>query len=128
MGFTYIDLAQSRNLYVGQIEADFVGAFPVDLAVRLEAAHRRELQHPSFDIPARHANRLHEHLENCLSVWPDDDRALIEKKYMESWSYRELAVKYNVTEKSIEGRLARLRRKLKECLLDQLKHEGTVHP
>ena len=51
------------------------------------------------------------------------DRALIEQKYFQSNSVRELAVRFQMTEKAVESRLARVRRQLREKLSKLLRDE-----
>ena len=61
-------------------------------------------------------------LEECLGRWREDDRGMLEKKYFEQWSHADLAVEFHTTPKAIESRLARLRAKLKQCMIERLKH------
>ena len=63
-------------------------------------------------------------LEQGLATLPTDEKHLIELKYLQSASVRELAEEFQTTEKSIESRLVRIRRKLKASLLEGLKHES----
>lgn len=67
--------------------------------------------------------RLQGLLEESLAVLTAEDRVLIEQKYYDSRSVKDLAVEHATTEKAIESRLVRIRRKLKEAMLAQLKHE-----
>ncbi len=68
-------------------------------------------------------SRLRELLAASLARLSDDDRRLVERKYLEGGSVRELATEAGETEKAVEARLGRIRRKLKDALLAQLKHE-----
>jgi RNA polymerase sigma-70 factor (ECF subfamily) len=67
--------------------------------------------------------RLHFLLVEGLGELRTEDRALIEGKYLRGASVRELAAETNLTEKAVESRLSRLRRQLREHLLERLKNE-----
>ena len=56
-------------------------------------------------------------LASALSSLDQQDRMLIERKYFQRESYRELAADLNTTERAIEGRLARIRENLKRTIL-----------
>lgn len=64
-------------------------------------------------------------LERGLQSLPSDDRVLVERKYFDNQSVREIAGALQTSEKAIESRLTRVRRKLKDELLTTLKHEQT---
>lgn len=66
-------------------------------------------------------DRLGEALARHLALLPVDERELIEWKYTERRSVRDIAAQLGATEKTIESRLTRLRRKLKEAVLADLK-------
>ena len=68
-------------------------------------------------------SRLKELLETNLTAIPEAERELIERKYFEGESVRHLAQQAQVSEKAIESRLVRIRQKLRETVLSQLKHE-----
>ena len=57
---------------------------------------------------------LGERLERHAGFLPTDERALIEWKYFDRQSVRDIAARLQTTEKTIESRLGRIRRKLKE--------------
>jgi RNA polymerase sigma-70 factor (ECF subfamily) len=63
-------------------------------------------------------------LEENLAMLPVDEKRLIESKYLEGVSVRKIAEEFQTTEKTIESRLTRIRRKLKASLLEGLKHES----
>lgn len=63
-------------------------------------------------------------LEQNLGALPADEKALLEAKYLEGTSVREIAGEFQTTEKAIESRLVRIRRKLKSSLLEALNHES----
>ncbi|HTL55888.1 MAG TPA: sigma-70 family RNA polymerase sigma factor [Candidatus Limnocylindrales bacterium] len=67
--------------------------------------------------------RIKELLEINLAALPLEDRELIERKYFEGESVRQLAQHGQVSEKAIESRLVRIRQKLRETVLSQLKNE-----
>ncbi len=61
-------------------------------------------------------------LDAALADLPMEDRELVEAKYLHGRSVRELAANAGNSEKAIESRLVRIRRKLKAALLERLKH------
>ena len=67
--------------------------------------------------------RLQLLLERSVASLPDDERRLVEWKYFERRSVREIASELQTTEKTIESRLTRVRRKVKDIVLAELKHE-----
>jgi RNA polymerase sigma-70 factor (ECF subfamily) len=67
--------------------------------------------------------RLQLLLERGVASLPDDDRRLVEWKYFERRSVREIAEELQTTGKTIESRLTRVRRKVKDAVLAGLKHE-----
>ena len=67
--------------------------------------------------------RLAALLETKLGVLPLDERRLVEAKYFERRSVREIAEAHNLSEKAVESRLVRIRQKLKAAILDGLTHE-----
>jgi len=62
-------------------------------------------------------------LETSLEALPFDERRLVEAKYLERRSVRELAKGLTLSEKAVESRLVRLRHKLKTAILEGLKRE-----
>ena len=62
-------------------------------------------------------------LESSLGALPFDERRLVEAKYFERRSVREIAEDLGLSEKAVESRLVRIRQKLKAAILDGLKHE-----
>ena len=71
-------------------------------------------------------NRLGELLERYVDFLPLDERDLIAAKYFERRPVREIAVRLQTTEKSVESRLGRIRHKLKEAVLAELKNESSA--
>jgi RNA polymerase sigma-70 factor (ECF subfamily) len=62
-------------------------------------------------------------LESKLTALPEDERQLVEQKYILRQSVREIAGGQQTTEKAVESRLSRVRRKLKDAVLAELKNE-----
>jgi RNA polymerase sigma-70 factor (ECF subfamily) len=62
-------------------------------------------------------------LERKLTALPEDERQLVEQKYNLRQSVREIADGQQTTEKAVESRLSRVRRKLKDAVLAELKNE-----
>ena len=62
-------------------------------------------------------------LESKLTALPEDERQLIEQKYILRQSVREIADGHQTTEKAVESRLSRVRRKLKDAVMAELKNE-----
>lgn len=70
--------------------------------------------------------RLRTLLDKNLSSLPPDERELVSQKYFLRRSVREIADTQQTTEKAVESKLSRVRRKLKEALFDELKNEQTT--
>ena len=62
-------------------------------------------------------------LASNLTALPGDERQLVEQKYLLRQSVREIADGQQTTEKAVESRLSRVRRKLKDAVLVELKNE-----
>jgi RNA polymerase sigma-70 factor (ECF subfamily) len=62
-------------------------------------------------------------LESRLRSLPCEEQDLVRQKYFEGQSVREIAGRLLTTEKAVESRLSRIRRKLKEAVLAALKDE-----
>ena len=67
--------------------------------------------------------RLHQLLERHIAALPEDERQLVEAKYFARRSVRDIAAELQTTEKTIESRLTRIRQKLKNTVLAELKNE-----
>jgi RNA polymerase sigma-70 factor (ECF subfamily) len=63
-------------------------------------------------------------LEESLALLAEGERRVLERKYLEGASVREIAAESATTEKAIESRLGRARRTLKENILALLKNEA----
>lgn len=68
--------------------------------------------------------RLRELLNRNLASLPPEERTLLERKYFEHRSVRDIAELEQVSEKTIESRLVRVRRKLKAAVLAALHDEA----
>jgi RNA polymerase sigma-70 factor (ECF subfamily) len=66
--------------------------------------------------------RLMDLLEANLAALPAGERELLERKYLAGEPVRQIAEETLTTEKAVESRLVRVRRKLKEMILTQLEH------
>lgn len=66
-------------------------------------------------------DRLDAALARHVALLPAAERDLIEWKYTERRSVRDIAAQLGTTEKTVESRLTRLRAKLKEAVLAELK-------
>ncbi len=62
-------------------------------------------------------------LERSLGALPPDEQRLVEAKYYERRSVREIAEDQHLSEKAVESRLVRIRQRLRAAILDGLKHE-----
>jgi RNA polymerase sigma-70 factor (ECF subfamily) len=60
-------------------------------------------------------------LDAGLATLPAEDRELLEAKYITGRSVRELAGDLQTSEKALESRLVRIRRRLKAALMEKLK-------
>jgi RNA polymerase sigma-70 factor (ECF subfamily) len=67
--------------------------------------------------------RLLAALERSLADLPEEERQLVEWKYFAHHSVRDIAAELQTSEKAMESRLVRIRRRLKHALMEQLKHE-----
>jgi RNA polymerase sigma-70 factor (ECF subfamily) len=62
-------------------------------------------------------------LEEGLHALAPDERWLMEQKYLKGCSLREISLTLHATEKSVESKLVRIRKKLKTAVLERLNHE-----
>ncbi len=67
--------------------------------------------------------RMHAALDRSLAALPEDERELVEWKYFAHRSVRDIAAVLQTSEKAIESRLVRIRRKLRLALVAELKNE-----
>src|SRR5262249_40130042 len=68
--------------------------------------------------------RLAEILREVLATLPPDEREFIQAAYVDQRPIRDLATEARQTYKAVESRLGRLRKKIKEQLLEHLRHEN----
>jgi RNA polymerase sigma factor (sigma-70 family) len=64
-------------------------------------------------------------LETALQQLPNDERTLIEAFYFESGSYASLASQCDASPKAVESRLTRVRQKLRQAIIKQLRYENS---
>jgi RNA polymerase sigma-70 factor (ECF subfamily) len=76
-----------------------------------------DLARPDDDA---HEQALLDSLAHALDRLPADERALIEGHYLDGAPQHVLALDHDTTRKAIECRLARIRRKLRDLLLEDL--------
>jgi RNA polymerase sigma-70 factor (ECF subfamily) len=65
-------------------------------------------------------DRLKNLLERHLALLPLDERTMIEQKYFAHRAVREIAHELQTTEKAVESKLSRIRKKLKDAVLAEL--------
>jgi len=78
-------------------------------------------QHQSLQAVVEEEGCLRAVLEECLEELDPEDRALMEGKYLEEDTVKELSSKTGLTCKAVESRLLRLRRQLREQILNKLR-------
>jgi RNA polymerase sigma-70 factor (ECF subfamily) len=71
--------------------------------------------------PAHTEPQLEDFLEEALEELNPDERSIIEGKYLQGFTVRELASDTGLTEKAVESRLLRLRRQIREAILKKLR-------
>ena len=87
----------------------FLDRFTGHLDIQLDGAN---------DIQAN--DQLKNLLERHVALLPPDERTIVEQKYFTHRSVREIAEELQTTEKTIESRLSRIRKKLKDAMLAEL--------
>jgi len=101
-----VDEMRKRNRYQSLL-ARFFQQQPADADLK------------SIDADARFS----ELVQDGLASLPAGERALLERKYLNGEAVRELADEWQMTEKAMESLLLRVRRKLKNTVLDRLQNE-----
>jgi RNA polymerase sigma-70 factor (ECF subfamily) len=93
--------------------------------IRYQGLLERFFRSEQLNTPAyREADsRLLMLLERELSKLDSDDRALIERRYLEGESLKEIAEAVGTTDRAVESRLLRIRRHLRDRILLELKNE-----
>lgn len=88
----------------------------------------RFTRHAAVESDGASNNRAGEQLqillERHVASLPPDERKLVEQKYFARRAIREIAVELQTTEKAVESKLSRIRRKLKNAVLTELKNES----
>lgn len=62
-------------------------------------------------------------LEQHIALLPPDERALVEQKYFARRAVRDIAAELQITEKAVESKLSRVRKKLKDAVLAELNED-----
>lgn len=65
-------------------------------------------------------DRLQMILEECLEELEPSDRRLIESKYLDGQTIKEIADEAKLTEKAVESRLLRVRKQLRVRILEKV--------
>jgi len=89
----------------------------------LERFTRHQETGPSVMDNGEADEQLRALLGSKLATLPEEERQLVERKYILRQSVREIAGGQQTTEKAVESRLSRVRRKLKDAVLAELKNE-----
>lgn len=69
-------------------------------------------------------DRLRTVLDRKLALLPDDERRLMEQKYILHLPVRAIAEEQLTSEKAVESKLSRVRKKLRDAILAELKNES----
>jgi RNA polymerase sigma-70 factor (ECF subfamily) len=77
--------------------------------------------HSETHVPAYTDHSLSDLLEESLEELTASDRQLIEAKYLQGSSVRELAAESGLTEKAVESLLLRLRQRIREFIVKKLR-------
>jgi RNA polymerase sigma-70 factor, ECF subfamily len=87
----------------------------------------RFTRHAEVELDGANNHRADERLqillEQKVASLPPDERKLVEQKYFAHRAVREIAGELQTTEKAVESKLSRIRRKLKDAVLAELNHE-----
>jgi RNA polymerase sigma-70 factor (ECF subfamily) len=67
--------------------------------------------------------RLQKLLERQVALLPTEEQKLVGQKYVSRLVVREIAEELQMTEKAVESKLSRVRKKLKDAVLSELKNE-----
>ena len=93
---------------------------------RYQSLLARFLQHRPADADLKSIDadaRFSELVQDELASLPADERALLERKYLNGETVRGLADEWQMTEKAMESLLLRVRRKLKNAVFNRLQNE-----
>ncbi len=87
----------------------------------------RFTQHAEVEFDGANDNqangRLQILLEQKIALLPPDEQKLVGQKYFACRAVREIADELQTTEKAVESKLSRIRQKLKDTVLTELKNE-----
>jgi RNA polymerase sigma-70 factor (ECF subfamily) len=94
---------------------------------RYQALLARFIEHTpeAADSHSSADQRFLELVREELAALPAEERELMERKYFGREPIRTLADERDLTEKAMESRLLRIRRKLKTAVLDRMRNETT---
>jgi RNA polymerase sigma-70 factor, ECF subfamily len=88
----------------------------------------RFTQHANIELDGAKDNQADERLKLLLArqvaSLPQDEQKLVGQKYLARRSVREIAGEWQTTEKAVESKLSRVRRKLKDAVLAELNNES----
>jgi len=104
----FADETKKRRRYFS-----FLDRFTRQARIESDGAHERQTE-----------ARLQGLLEHHTALLPPDERDLVEQKYFDRRAVREIADALQMTEKAVESKLSRIRRKLKDAVLASLNHES----
>jgi RNA polymerase sigma-70 factor (ECF subfamily) len=90
----------------------------------LDRFTRRAGDEPASRNDSHDDDRLRVLLERQVAALPPDEQELVEQKYFARRSVREIADEARTTEKAVESKLSRIRRKLKDAVLVELNDES----
>ncbi len=88
-----------------------------------ETVHAMEA--PSPDMASAKWERLLS-IQRCLERLPDRYAEVLELKYMDGYSSKEIASRYDITDEAVQSLLARARRAFRETCDDDLRAELTI--
>jgi RNA polymerase sigma factor (sigma-70 family) len=116
------ELWRNLVLYMRSSWIDFVRAR------QREKRHTQPMGEPSFFAPLPQSeeettDRLHDLLQQSLADLPAADQALLNDHYFSGHSQKDLAQGQGVPEKTLSMRIVRLRRHLRDFILQKLKHD-----
>lgn len=77
-----------------------------------------------LEVPSHASDPLNALLIQHMAALPPEEQKLIEEKYFEHRTVRDMASDLQTTEKAIESKLSRIRRKLKDAILAEIKDES----
>ena len=87
----------------------------------------RFLRHTEIELDVARDGHPEDHLQTLLqqnlATLPPDEQKLVEQKYFERRGVREIAAELQTTEKAVESKLSRVRKKLKDAMTTALKNE-----